>query len=155
MYAHIERRCVAERWTDVNGELLTPERVTLYDANRYVILPATEKLGCSFVELVASGPQKPTWFVSHWWGEPIVLFLRCIETHAEDHGLDEDAPFLNDDVPIVDEDVGRSEPQRAASPERPARPRRCWPLLALGLVGNGRWQLSEGIWMRLRMSESV
>ena len=91
--AHIKRRCVRERWTNNKGELLTPEQVTLYDANRYVIMPATERLRCAFVELVASGPQRPVWFVSHWWGEPVVLFLRCIETHAEDHGLDEDAPY--------------------------------------------------------------
>ena len=38
------------------------------------------------LELVASAPQRPKWFVSHWWGEPVALFLRCLEQHAKDHG---------------------------------------------------------------------
>ena len=46
--------------------LLKPEEVTLYDATRYVIKPATAGRKCSYVELVASGRQRPRWFVSHW-----------------------------------------------------------------------------------------
>ena len=92
-FAHIERRCVVEKWTNVKGELLTPETVTLYDATRYVIKPATAARRCSFVELVARGPQKPIWFVSHWWGEPVALFLRCLEQHAADHHLSDDAAY--------------------------------------------------------------
>ena len=87
VYAHIERRCEAEGWCNHKGKLLRPEEVTLYDATRYVIKPATAHRRCSYVELVASGPQRPAWFVSHWWGEPVARFLRCIEQHAVDHGL--------------------------------------------------------------------
>ena len=67
--AHIERRCQAERWeNDYNkGVALTPEKVALYDADKYVIRPFTVARKCAFVEMVAVGPQPPLWFVSHWW----------------------------------------------------------------------------------------
>ena len=69
--AQIDRRCVAEAWTDWEGRALRPETVSLYDAAKYVIKPATVERQCSFVELFASAPQLPKWFVSHWWGEPV------------------------------------------------------------------------------------
>ena len=58
----------AQGWKDWNGNLLTPERVTLYDCNTYVIKPATIQRRCSFVELVGetAAQQMPKWFVSHW-----------------------------------------------------------------------------------------
>jgi hypothetical protein len=52
MYEHVQRRCVAEGRTNWAGELLTPETVTLYDLNKYVIMPATKAHQCSYVELV-------------------------------------------------------------------------------------------------------
>jgi hypothetical protein len=64
VYEFVKRRCVAEGWTsshlqpdgtykyDGDGELLTPETVTLYDLKNYVIMPATEacRHECKFVE---------------------------------------------------------------------------------------------------------
>ena len=49
--------------------------------------PATldhEREGCSYVELVAISmdDQRPKWFVSHAWLEPIVRFMRCLKQHA-------------------------------------------------------------------------
>ena len=41
---------------------------------------------CSYIELVATRPQPPKWFVSHWWGEPVADFVACIERHSQDHG---------------------------------------------------------------------
>lgn len=91
VWAHIQRRCVREGWTNIDGELHhTPETVSLYDAARYVILPATEEDQVSFVELMAVAPQPPKWFVSHWWGHPVCHFLRCLEQHAADHRLPDD-----------------------------------------------------------------
>ena len=69
--AQIGRRCPAEGWTTWKGEPLTPATVALYDVNTFVILPGTVTLQCSFVELLATGPQLPKWFVSHWWGESV------------------------------------------------------------------------------------
>eukprot|EP00931_Biecheleriopsis_adriatica_P008138 TRINITY_DN109368_c0_g1_i1.p1 TRINITY_DN109368_c0_g1~~TRINITY_DN109368_c0_g1_i1.p1 ORF type:complete len:800 (+),score=154.80 TRINITY_DN109368_c0_g1_i1:124-2523(+) len=56
--------------------------VNLYQVSDYLIRPQTKPHGCSFVELVAAGPQSPLWFVSHWWGEPHLQFIRCLEAHA-------------------------------------------------------------------------
>lgn len=52
-----------------NGETRTIENVeqaNLYDINDLVILPATEGPVCSLVEIMASGPADPDYFVSHW-----------------------------------------------------------------------------------------
>merc|ERR1719264_1280017 len=64
------------------GKPLISTKVNLYQTNDNVIKPSTEVHRCSYVELVASGPQPPTWFVSHWWGEPVFLFLACLRQHA-------------------------------------------------------------------------
>eukprot|EP00971_Amphidinium_carterae_P226007 4482609-Amphidinium_carterae.1 len=37
----------------------------------------------SYKELVSTGPNKPDWYCCHWWGEPIMDFLKCIEAHRE------------------------------------------------------------------------
>ena len=58
MYELVKRRCVAEGWTNKAGELLTPETVTLYDLNKYVIMPATEAHQCSYVELVTGAGEE-------------------------------------------------------------------------------------------------
>ena len=87
--AHIKRRCANEGWLNFQAEALTDKTVTLYDAARYVIKPATYAKLCSYVELVAAGAQRPKWFCSHWWGEPVFDFVACIETHAMDHGYDD------------------------------------------------------------------
>ena len=50
-----------------------------------MIRPATTARQCSLVELVAAGAQPPKWFVSHWWGEPVAEFLKCVAAHARDH----------------------------------------------------------------------
>ena len=55
------------QWIDWNGKRLTAVRVNLYDVNQNLIKPDTEAHRCSYVELVASGPQIPKWFVSHWY----------------------------------------------------------------------------------------
>jgi hypothetical protein len=58
MYELVKRRCVAEGWTNWAGELLTPETVTLYDLNKYVIMPATKAHQCSYVELVTGAGEE-------------------------------------------------------------------------------------------------
>ena len=65
--ATIERRCEAEGWATWQGQPLVPGAVALYDADKYLIRPATVARKCAFVELVAARPQPPDWFVSHWW----------------------------------------------------------------------------------------
>ena len=92
VFAHLQRRVQSELWmTRPPGGKATPielpEEVTLYTCATYVILPATVREKTSLVELVATGPQLPRWFVSHWWGEPVADFLACLTQHAEDRKL--------------------------------------------------------------------
>ena len=83
------------------------EEVNLYELNDNWVLPQTAPHKCSYVELVADGPQPPLWFISHWythcpccrlsqriqivypsselscrWGEPLWKTLGCITLHA-------------------------------------------------------------------------
>jgi len=96
--AHAQKRCRDEAWIgkrfaggQMRYERLKPEEINLYDVASHVILPATHghvladgQTKPSFVELVADGPQRPHYFVSHWWGEPIADFVACIATHTRD-----------------------------------------------------------------------
>ena len=89
----IKARCVLEGWTDKDGNLLTPERVNLYDIKYKIIMNRTSALQCSYVELVAIAEQFPEWFVSHWWGESVFAFIKCLIRHAKDRGLSWDTPY--------------------------------------------------------------
>ena len=89
----IKARCVLEGWTDKDGNLLTPERVNLYDIKYRIIIAGTAQYKCSYVELVATGDQIPSWFVSHWWGETVFAMIKCLIRHAKDRGLSWDTPY--------------------------------------------------------------
>lgn len=52
-----------------------------------MIKPATVHEKCSLVELMATMSQPPLWFVSHWWGEPVCEFVKCLVAHARDRQL--------------------------------------------------------------------
>ena len=88
VYAHIERRLASDRYwrSKPPGSkprpITDPKAVTLYDAAKYVIKPATVQAQCSMVELMATASQLPKWFVSHWWGEAVADFLACLTAHA-------------------------------------------------------------------------
>ncbi|CAB9519843.1 expressed unknown protein [Seminavis robusta] len=85
---HIFNRCEPEGWTStLDGHLLKPEEVNLYDLNHHHIKPSTSERKCSYVEAVASGPQNHMYLVSHWWGEPVVEFVNCLTQHAFDRNL--------------------------------------------------------------------
>lgn len=77
-------------WSDWNGVALASSTINLYDVNKYVILPMTEGDQCSYIEAIASNAidQRPNWFVSHWWGEPVLDFTKCLCEHAEKRGLE-------------------------------------------------------------------
>ena len=93
LYAEIEARCIVEGWTDKDGQSLTPELCNLYDIKDLIIMKQTESQQCSYVELIATGPQKPTRFVSHSWGEPVIAMIRCLDQHCEDHRLSEETTY--------------------------------------------------------------
>ena len=149
--AHITRRCKAEGWVNFTSKPLKAEKkdgvypravntVTLYDAARYVIKPATYAKQSAFVELVAMGAQPPKWFCSHWWGEPVAEFVACVETHARDHGYSIDGCKLKDPVTKeVLEVRARTAllPQtpRALLPNTPCPPRPSDGVVAAALAG--------------------
>ena len=81
---HIIRRCSDERWRNFKKVALSPGTVTMYDAARYIIRPATFPRQCSFVELVAIRAQRPKWCVSHWWGTRFYDLVSSLGAHARD-----------------------------------------------------------------------
>lgn len=84
MRGHIVRRCHEEKWRNFKKEVLTPGAVTLYDAARYIVRPATLARRCSYVELVAIRAQRPRWLVSHWWGTRFYDLVSSLGQHARD-----------------------------------------------------------------------
>lgn len=86
-------REVKESWmawgvTDgTNEPVSSVDVINLYDVRDHLIVPKTKPFGCSYVELVASGPQPPRWMVSHSWGDPVVDALAVLEEHRRVHQL--------------------------------------------------------------------
>eukprot|EP00930_Biecheleria_cincta_P103053 TRINITY_DN9495_c0_g1_i2.p1 TRINITY_DN9495_c0_g1~~TRINITY_DN9495_c0_g1_i2.p1 ORF type:complete len:630 (-),score=94.86 TRINITY_DN9495_c0_g1_i2:433-2322(-) len=83
---------------------LCMDKLNLYDLVDWLIKPATlngnrahiQNAGthCSFVELIAEQKsQSPTWFISHWWGEAIIDFLRSVGRHVKLRNLAADTDF--------------------------------------------------------------
>ena len=77
--------CEAHEESPNYGNFLDFDTFNLYQANFWVIEPATRdhgRKGCSYVELVAISmdDQRPNWFVSHAWLEPIVSLHAMLET---------------------------------------------------------------------------
>jgi hypothetical protein len=93
VYTEIEARCVVERWMSYDGQLLTPQQCNLYDIKDRIIMKRTKSQQCSYVELIATGSQKPTRFLSHWWGEPVISMIRCLEQHCKDYELSEEITY--------------------------------------------------------------
>eukprot|EP00435_Cladocopium_sp_Y103_P058273 s593_g20.t1 len=58
--------------------------LNMYQASEHFLKPLTLRFDpCSFVELVAAEPQVPEWFVSHWWGTPLVQTFAMLKYHQE------------------------------------------------------------------------
>jgi len=96
LVAFLHQHCVAEGWVSTNPSnpcALLPDKVNLYDGTHWVIKPATQARQTSYVELIADGKQPPAWFVSHFWGEAIAAFTKCLEQHAADRQLSRDSPY--------------------------------------------------------------
>jgi len=36
----------------------------------------------SYKEMISNMPQRPQWFCSHWWGEPVADFYKCCSEHS-------------------------------------------------------------------------
>ena len=58
--------CRFENGEMVRKGLTDPAAAQLYDVATHVIVPATATVQLSLVEAMATSPQKPLYFVSHW-----------------------------------------------------------------------------------------
>ena len=95
LYYEIQCKCENKELKNKQGlVLLEPEKVTIYDICDNIIKKRTEKKELSYVEQIATGPQPPTIFVSHWWGGPICGMVNCLEQYILDHNLSEDNDFF-------------------------------------------------------------
>lgn len=69
---------VEEKWLAVRRERHgTWERPNMYDLVEKFIKPKTEKNRVAYAELL--DPMEPHVFVSHWWGEEFVAFVRTLD----------------------------------------------------------------------------
>ena len=92
----IDTRCAKEKWVRIHNNKetnLQPDKVSFYDLQNNFLSTKTADSKCSYVEFIASRPQPPDWFVSHWWGQPVFEFLACIEQHAYDRNLNDDTTY--------------------------------------------------------------
>ncbi|CAB9525127.1 leucine Rich Repeat [Seminavis robusta] len=108
LVAHVEEQLSSGPWLRDDGSLISSlHQVTLYDLNHHLILPTTRPFKCSLVELLSDtkGPQPPDVFTSHYWGEPIIHLLRCLQQHAKDRGL---ACQPGDEQYVEGQSLGRS-----------------------------------------------
>jgi len=82
-----EANVVDGKWYDTNprsaGQPLSMDVLNLYHVNAWIIEPATILQKCAFVELCSDTDQVPDWFVSHWWGDLVRDFVKCIAKHCE------------------------------------------------------------------------
>lgn len=91
VHALVLRLCKEKKMmSSIPGEapwpITDPNKVTLYDINANIIIPYTKPFQTSFVEALPStaGTQNPRWFMSHFWGEPFLHTMACIETLYQD-----------------------------------------------------------------------
>eukprot|EP00656_Telonema_subtile_P029751 TRINITY_DN32834_c0_g1_i2.p1 TRINITY_DN32834_c0_g1~~TRINITY_DN32834_c0_g1_i2.p1 ORF type:complete len:115 (-),score=10.88 TRINITY_DN32834_c0_g1_i2:89-433(-) len=79
-------------WVDPRNpsEPLHREHINLYNVNRLIVKPATARHQCSLAELMTDRVScVPTWFISHWWGEPVYDFIRAVLLHTQTRHLTE------------------------------------------------------------------
>ena len=83
-------------WDRFTKQPLHKDTINLYAVADWIIKPFTAKEACSFVELVVdegTSEQIPQWFISHWWGEAVLAFIRAVEAHAKARGLEASAAY--------------------------------------------------------------
>lgn len=85
-----EKFCGPTAWHNRKGEKLDVTVANLYDIVELIVKPATQRKQCSYVELVALGPQVPKWFVSHWWGQHTFELAQCLLQHSNDRMFGEE-----------------------------------------------------------------
>lgn len=71
-------------WRDTRSrEVVSPATLNLYHFADWCIRPATLIDRCSMAELLVLTTSPPNFYISHWWGEPMLDFLACVEVHTQ------------------------------------------------------------------------
>lgn len=70
---------------NISGEEVTIDTINLYHVDEHFVKPLTKKHQCSFVELAATEETvcEPKFFVSHWWGTPLIDTIRMLKLHKD------------------------------------------------------------------------
>lgn len=76
-------------WDARTKSRLTWDGVNLYHIQEHLVLPLTKSHRCSFVEVMATGPQSTRWFTSHWWGTPFTQTVELLRFHSKSRLLAE------------------------------------------------------------------
>jgi len=82
-WCHVWKDLAPPKISKHSGQKLRMDFLNLHHLNSWMIMPATEKKKCSFVELLSSKRQVPTWFVVHWWGQPFIEFMESLKVHVK------------------------------------------------------------------------
>lgn len=77
------------------------ETVTLAAFNMYCLAakflkPMTARFRCSFGELVNRKPHEPEWFISHFWGTPLIQTQEMLKQHAAQRKIRKQSPLWID-----------------------------------------------------------
>lgn len=75
------------QYSRTSGLPVSMEWASLYHVNVWLIMPATRKNDCAFVELRTGQRQVPKWFISHWWGGAHTAFPPVREAAPLYEGL--------------------------------------------------------------------
>lgn len=99
VYNYLEENCSG--WVDhlpakvskTSGRPLRMDFLNFHHLTNYIALPLTRPRKCSLVEMLAANGQPPSWFLSHWWGSPVITFMECLKAHITTRNLNADTPY--------------------------------------------------------------
>jgi len=84
------------QYSCTSGLRLNARTINLYQVDTWIIRPATQPYRCSLVELMCDEgtlSQQPSWFCSHWWGEPVLDFIHVVALHTKERSLTKSAAY--------------------------------------------------------------
>jgi len=111
---------------------VTWETLTMHEVHQYFTRPLTEKLSCSFAELVAKSAEcPPSWCVSHWWGERFEDVLALLNHHAKCRELTGSALYWISSLSISEREAAHAAAQLSETGDPTALP------IAKALRANG------------------
>ena len=100
----LEEFTIIDDWT---SERVVWDNVNMYSICTHLVktLTAAEFL-CSWVELVARGPQEPIWFISHAWSTLFKDTVDMLDWHLECKDLSPDTPYWFCTLAMNQHDLG-------------------------------------------------